>query len=54
MCIRFAATIAGCFHAHQTCILPVLHVIDELAVFDEHSAIGGRAFIIDGQRTAAL
>ncbi len=42
----------GC-HAHQPGVLPVLHVADELAVFDQHVVAGGRALVVDGDRAAA-
>ena len=44
--------IAGGRHAHQPGILPVLHIAFENAVLDQHGARGGRAFIVDGERTA--
>jgi hypothetical protein len=32
-------------------VLAVLHVADQNTVFDQHGAIGGRAFVVDGERT---
>ena len=47
MRVRFAPAIAGWRHAHQPCILPVLHIAHENAVFDQDSAIGRRTLIVD-------
>ena len=54
MGIAFAAAIAGRLHAHQARILPILHVTDQLAVLDQHVAVGRRAFIVDRKRAAAF
>src|SRR6266542_3568448 len=47
MGIALSAAIASGFHAHETCILAVLHVANEDAVFDQHCAAGRGAFVID-------
>src|SRR5689334_13469530 len=49
-----ASAIAGRLHAHQPGILPVLHVADENAVLDQHSAIAGSALVVNRERAAAL
>ena len=52
--IGFAPAVAGRRHAHQPRVLPVLHVADQLAVLDQHGAVGRRAFVVDGERAAPL
>ena len=52
--IAFAPPIAGRVHAHQAGILPVLHIAFQNTVFDKHGFGGRRAFIINGQRAAAV
>ena len=52
--IAFAPAVAGRLHAHQPRVLPVLHVADQDAVLDQHGAVGRRAFVVDGERAAAL
>ncbi len=54
MRIAFAAAIAGRRHVHQPRVLAVLHVAHQDAVLDQHGAVGGRAFVIDRERAAAL
>ncbi len=50
--VGFAPSVAGGRHAHQPGVLAVLHVADQLAVIDQHVAVGRRALVVDGQRTA--
>ncbi len=50
----FAAPVAGGFDAHQARILPVLHIADQHAVFDQRVLGAGGAFVIDGDRTAPV
>ena len=52
--IGFAPAVAGRRHAHQPRVLAVLHVADELAVLDQHVAVGRRALVVDGERAAPL
>src|SRR5699024_7957245 len=52
--IGFAPRVAGRRHAHQPRVVLVLHVTDQRAVLDQRVAGGGRAFVIHGQRAAAL
>ena len=54
MGITLAAAIAGGRLAHQAGIHPVLHIAGQDAVLDQHGTLCRRAFVIDGQRTAAL
>ncbi|MCY1425150.1 hypothetical protein D9M71_409320 [compost metagenome] len=53
MRVRLAAPVAGDRHAHQPGVELVLHVALENAVLDQRGALGGRAFVIHAQRTAA-
>ena len=50
--IALAAAVAGRLHAHQPRVLAVLHVADQDAVLDQHRAVGRRALVVDGERTA--
>ena len=54
MPVGLAAAVAGRLHAHQPGVLPVLHVADQLAVLDQHRAVGRRALVVDGERAAPL
>ena len=54
MRIAFAAAIAGWGNAHEARIHPVLQIADQNAVLDQNGALGRCAFIINGQRTAAI
>src|SRR5262249_43162907 len=54
MRVAFASPVAGRLHVHQPRVLAVLHVTHEDAVLDQHGAVGGRAFVIDRERAAAL
>jgi hypothetical protein len=50
----FATAVAGRLHAHQPGVEPVLEIAFEDAILDQHVARRRRAFIVDGQRSAAL
>ena len=50
----FAAAVAGRLHAHQPGVQPVLQIALQDAVLDQHGAAGRRAFVVDGQRAAAV
>jgi hypothetical protein len=52
--ITLPAAVAGRLHAHQSGILPVLHVADQLAVLDQHVVGRRRALVVDGDRAAAV
>ena len=52
---RFTATVAGGRYLHQACIQTILQVAFQHAVFDQHIALRGIAFVINVERaTAAL
>ena len=54
MGIALAPAIAGGRHTHQACVHTVLDVTFEDAVFDQHVALAGVAFIIDIERAAPV
>ncbi len=54
MGIALPATIARGFHAHQTCVVTVLHVADKDAILDQHRATGRRALVVDRERAPSL
>ena len=54
MRIGFAAAVACGFYPHQTRVLTVLHVAHQNTVFDQHVLSGRRAFVINGDRSAAV
>src|SRR3546814_3123169 len=51
---RFAPSVAGGGRFHQARVQRVLHVAAQDAVFDQHVALRGIAFVVDVQRTAAV
>jgi hypothetical protein len=52
--VGLPAAVAGRLHAHQPGILPVLHVTGQDTVLDQGGSGPRRAFIVDGQRAAAI
>ena len=52
--VAFAASVAGVGHAHQAGGELVAEVALKNAVFDEDGLLGGRAFVIDVERTAPV
>ena len=54
MGVAFAPPIARGFHTHQAGIHRVLDVALQNAVFDQHIALTGMAFIVHVQRAAAI
>ena len=54
MGIALAPAIAGGRHTHQACVHTILDVTFEDAVFDQHVALAGVAFIIDIERAAPV
>ncbi|MNI44126.1 hypothetical protein D3C73_984830 [compost metagenome] len=50
----FTAAVAGRGGLHQTGVQRVLHVAAQDAVFDQHVALGGVAFVVDVERATAV
>ena len=51
---RFTAAVTGRRNTHKACVELVLHVPAQHAIFDQDVVLPRYAFIVDGQRAAAV